>query len=186
MFRTRKLILTLDTGTNVNEIIEKFNSGSKVEIILNFEDTEENRESLCNLIKSNPFQVGEFEEERPTAIQGKWIIIGLLFGTAGSSAALTMPYLMTKRLRNSKDLPAAFGVPILAEGRNADAGALASGLSILAEKFGMKSMILLGYDGGAAKKMMLKMKENWPKESIPSFWNLPTTASINHIPLPMP
>lgn len=63
MFRTRKLILTLDTGTNVNEIIEKFNSGSKVEIILNFEDTEENRESLCNLINSNPFQVGEFEEE---------------------------------------------------------------------------------------------------------------------------
>lgn len=63
MFRTRKLTITLDTGTNVNEIIEKFNSGSEVEITLNFEDTEDNRKSLCSLIKSNPFQNGEFEED---------------------------------------------------------------------------------------------------------------------------
>lgn len=62
MSRTRKLILTLDTETNVNEVIEKFNSGSKVEITLNFDDTEENRKSLCDLIKMNPFENDSFKD----------------------------------------------------------------------------------------------------------------------------
>jgi hypothetical protein len=62
MSRTRKLILTLDTGTNVNEVIEKFNSGSEVEITLNFDDTEENRKSLCDLIKMNPFENDSYKD----------------------------------------------------------------------------------------------------------------------------
>ena len=109
--------------------------------------------------------VEAFAEEPPSVLQPKWIVIGLLAGLAGASLVIVLPYLMTKKLRTPRDLPLAFAVPILAEGKEIDGKAMAAGLATLGIKLGIQSILLLGDGGTEAAMLRAQIRANWPTGS---------------------
>lgn len=108
--------------------------------------------------------VSEYVPVRIEKLQIKWLILGAAAGIAAGCVLLAVPYLMTKKLRNAKDMEISFGVPLLATVRKSGSGEaqlelISTGISVLMKNREISSLLLAGDASPASSALREALSE---------------------------
>ncbi|MDO5444357.1 MAG: hypothetical protein Q4F31_01910 [Eubacteriales bacterium] len=108
--------------------------------------------------------VSEYVPEKVGKIQIKWIVLGIAAGVLAGCVLIIVPYLMTKKLRNAKDIEVSFNVPLLATveksgGGEAQLEFISTGISVLMKNSEAASLILSGAASPDASSFRMALSE---------------------------
>lgn len=108
--------------------------------------------------------VFEYVPEKVEKFQMKWLALGFAAGIAAGCVFIAVPYLMTKKLRNAKDMEISFGVPLLATVKKSGSGEtqlelISTGISVLMKNRAISSLILSGDASPESSLLRKKLSE---------------------------
>ena len=107
--------------------------------------------------------VTPYESSKPSAVQPKWVVIGLVLGIFLACCGIALPYLMTKRLRTEKDLEYSFGIPVLGvtDGKNEKSlNVFSTQIRLLAQKRGADAVLLWGSRDKKSSEIRSKLSKS--------------------------
>ena len=115
--------------------------------------------------------VSEFIPSEVGTLQPKWVVIGAFVGILIGAVVLALPYLLTGKLRNPRDMELSFNVPVLATVQAPNAGnqqidLISTGISILLKKDGLSSVMLTETPGAQAENLKQQLTEKLSAEGI--------------------